>query len=280
MVKGIDGLAAGFVLLALVLSAGFVAAVHWSARKHGMAAERARGQALAAAALTGAWLAVTGGAAALGLLGFESPPTMMVALLAMFAIVVGIVRSGLGERLATTLPLWTLVGWQAFRLPLELLMHRAFEVGLMPKQMSFEGLNFDVLTGATAVVVAGLLRAGKAPPGLVRAWNVMGSLLLLVVVLIALLSAPLPVRVFMNEPANVWVTLFPFVWLPMVMVATAFLGHALVFRRLRHERERSPSGALTPGAESPGPDIAPMSGPRSLRAQHPEPGTFPQCPTA
>lgn len=40
----------------------------------------------------------------------------------------------------------------------------------------------------------------------------------------------------MNEPANVWITWPPFVWLPAVLVPVALLGHLLLFRRLRVER--------------------------------------------
>ena len=51
-----------------------------------------------------------------------------------------------------------------------------------------------------------------------------------------ILSAPLPFRVFWNEPANVWVTRVPWVWLPAVLVLAALLGHIVVYRRLRAER--------------------------------------------
>jgi hypothetical protein len=39
----------------------------------------------------------------------------------------------------------------------------------------------------------------------------------------------------MNEPANVWVTRPPFVWLPAVLVLAALLGHLVLFRRLANE---------------------------------------------
>jgi hypothetical protein len=49
---------------------------------------------------------------------------------------------------------------------------------------------------------------------------------------IAVLSAPTPLPVFCHEPANVWITTFPYVWLPAVMVPAAIFGHLLVFRCL------------------------------------------------
>jgi hypothetical protein len=193
----------------------------------------ARERLATAAVASVAWLAVTGAAARAGILRFDTlPPTMLLALVVMVAGTVILSRSRLGIRLSEALPMAALVGWQGFRLPLELLMHRAYTQGIMPVEMSYTGLNFDIVTGATALIVAALLLAGRAPKALVWAWNVMGSALLLNVLVIALLSAPTPLRVFRDGPPNVWVTQFPFVYLPMVMVATALLGHLLIFRKL------------------------------------------------
>ena len=54
-------------------------------------------------------------------------------------------------RPANHVPLWILVAVQGFRLPLELAMHRLYERGIMPEQMSYSGRNFDIVTGATAL---------------------------------------------------------------------------------------------------------------------------------
>jgi hypothetical protein len=93
--------------------------------------------------------------------------------------------------------------------------------------------------------VTGLLVVGRMPLRGVRFWNWMGFGLLLNVMIIANLSTPSPFRLFMNEPANVWVTQAPFVWLPAVMVLLALLGHVVLFRRLRVEVERG-SAILSP----------------------------------
>jgi hypothetical protein len=230
-------LAAAFVALALVVAGAFVAGV-WRAWR-GADATRARAgrAALVAAAVSAVWLALTAGVAAAGVLSFTTtPPTMMVLLVAMLALAIGLGASRVGERLALALPLAALVGFHAFRLPLELMLHRAYEIELMPVQMSYAGLNFDIVTGITAVVVAALLAVRRMPLFLVGLWNALGFVLLANIVIISILSAPLPFRVFWNEPANVWVTRAPWVWLPSVMVLAALLGHIVVFRRLRAER--------------------------------------------
>lgn len=235
-------LVVSFTALAVGLALGFVAAVYAALRRTGRSAREARRGAALAALGAAAWLGLTGGLAAAGKLTFSGqPPTMPVLMAALLALALGLGLSPLGRRLALGLPLAVLVGVQGFRLVLELLMHRAYAEGLMPVQMSYEGLNFDVATGATALVVAALLAAGRLPRWGVWLWNGLGLLLLVNVVVVSVLSTPLPLRVFMNEPANVWIARAPWVWLPTVMVVAALLGHVLVFRRLWHERAAAPA---------------------------------------
>jgi MFS family permease len=242
-------LSISFAALGLLLASAFPLGLYWAGRRLGRGAPDARRVALLAGAGAAVWLGVTVGAAAGGALTFSgTPPTMVLLLVAMFALAVGLGRSRVGERLALGLPLPLLVGVQGFRLPLELLMHRAYTEGLMPVQMSYSGFNFDIFTGASALVVAALLLAGRMPLWGVRLWNWVGLALLVNIVVIANLSTPTPMRVFMNEPANTWILHPPFVWLPAVMVLSALLGHIVVFRRLRAS-ERPDASAGKPMRE-------------------------------
>ncbi len=56
--------------------------------------------------------------------------------------------------------------------------------------------------------------------------------LLFTIVSVAILSAPTPMRVFDNEPANTFVVTAPYVWLPAFLVQAALFGHLLVLRKL------------------------------------------------
>ena len=111
-------------------------------------------------------------------------------------------------------------------------MHAMYERGVMPVQMSYAGRNFDIVTGVTALVVAGLVWSRRAGRGLVVAWNVLGSLLLVNVVTVAILGTP-RFQYFGPDHLNVWVMQPPFVWLPAVMVLAALAGHLIIFRALR-----------------------------------------------
>jgi hypothetical protein len=236
-------LVASFIALAVLVAPALPLGVYWSVlRCDDKPAAALRLGLLAMGGVT-LWMVITWMAAGSGWIEFGPfPPPIMFILLPMFAGAVVLARSSLGHRLATGIPLAALVGIQAFRVPLELIMHRAYSEGVMPVQMSYSGFNLDILTGLGAVLVATLLLLGRMPIWGVKIWNWAGSLLLLNIVVIALLSTPTPVRMFRQEPANVWIVDTPFIWLPSLFVGYALLGHLLVFRRLR-------SHASVPAAE-------------------------------
>lgn len=170
------------------------------------------------------------------------PPPFVLLLLGCLVVAAATALSSVGARLAASVPLSVLVGAQGFRLPLELVMHRAAKEGVMPVEMSYAGYNFDIVTGATALVLALLIYWGHAPRALVAVWNVMGVVLLAIVVGVA--GAGLPwVAAFGPTHLNEWVLHFPYVWLPTVLVPAALFGHVLVFRRLASERAPRNGGA-------------------------------------
>jgi hypothetical protein len=159
------------------------------------------------------------------------PPPFMLMMLALAIIVVHTARSPLGQALAEHTSFAALIGFHTFRLPLEIVMHRAAQEGVMPVQMSFAGYNFDILTGASALLLALYLQVRPAFLTLIRAWNWLGFLLLLNIVSIAVASTPL-FAAFGPDRLNTWVAFTPYVWLPGILVMAALFGHLLVWRKL------------------------------------------------
>jgi hypothetical protein len=234
-----DLLIQSFELVVLGVALAWVLATGAAGRRLGEPRGTSQRWSWACTALLTGWLAATSLLAQQGrLLRFEPSPPLALLVLASLCAATALALTRPGARLAAGLPLWALVALQGFRLPLELVMHRAASEGVMPPQMSFSGANFDVLTGASAPVVALLLARGSLSHRAIGVWNAAGLLLLANVVTLAALSAPGPLRAFENDPPNVWVDYFPFVWLPTFLVTTAFALHLLVWRRLRFERRR------------------------------------------
>lgn len=218
-----------FALLAIVVQFAFLIGVYWAYREKPNVAVVF----LATMVISAAWMLGTFAAAAKGKLSFETrPPTMLFIFAGVLSLAFGAGFSRFGRQLAAGLPLAALVGFQAFRSPLELLLHEAYREGLMPVQMSYTGRNFDIVTGITAAVLGLWLWKRPLPKWMVQAWNVMGILLLANILTVAFLSTPLPIRRFFNEPANVWIKDAPYVWLPAVFVLLAIMGHVVITRKL------------------------------------------------
>jgi len=234
-----------FVGLSLLVAAFFVAGIYWSTLRSGASLAVARRNGSMAAIASVAWLALTGVLASRGALHFSPPPTMLPLFPIIIVSAIGFALSPVGRTVALSIPLGALVGFQSFRIGVELVMHRAYVEGLMPVQMTYTGRNFDIVTGITAAGVAIWLARGNRSNGVVFAWNTLGLGLLANVLIVALLSAPTPMRRFMNEPANVWVTRAPWIWLPTVFVWAAIAGQALIYRRLWHERSVVRTGVRT-----------------------------------
>jgi len=220
----------GFLVLPVV-----VALVLWLFHRRARVRMRGGPSALSVGVGIFLWLWATGGLALSGVLGrFDlrpAPFAILIFLTVLLSAYVGLSR--VGAALAT-LPLSWLVALMAFRFPLELLRHQAVVEGVMPKQMSYLGWNFDILIGVTAVLLAPAIAWGRVPRWAIGAWNALGAAMLLNVITVAMASTPL-FRAFGKAPQklNTFVTFFPYVWLPTVLVATAIVLHIVIARALR-----------------------------------------------
>ncbi len=160
------------------------------------------------------------------------PPPLPVMILVFTAMTIVVALTRLGRRIATQVPIWGLVGFQSFRVLVEILLWGLRHQGVLPVQMTFEGYNFDILTGLSAIGLAWAARTGRVSNRVLFIWNFCGLALLINIITIAALSMPTPFRVFVHGPANTIVAELPFVWIPCVMVQAALFGHILLFRAL------------------------------------------------
>ena len=160
------------------------------------------------------------------------PAPALVMVLVLTVITLTLTLSSVGRRVIARIGLPALVGFQAFRIPVEWLLHRLYQEGVIPVEMTYAGWNFDIVSGLTAAALGLWLARGGRSPGLVIAWNVLGLVLLANIVTIAVLSTPVPFRQFTDGPANVLPSIIPYVWLPSFLVQLALAGHVLVFRHV------------------------------------------------
>ena len=161
------------------------------------------------------------------------PPRPALAILLPLPLILLFTFSKRGTRILQSVPRQWFVFMQSFRIFVEVLLWLAFLAGMVPVQMTFDGLNFDVITGLLALPVGYLLSKGKIYSSTVGIiYNIIGLALLLNILVIAVLSMPSPFRYFLNEPSNVLVAQFPFIWLPGVLVPLAYSLHIFSLRQL------------------------------------------------
>jgi hypothetical protein len=187
-----------------------------------------------------AWLAISWGIASNGSLAFRGsgPPPLARMVLALTVFTALLAFSPVGARISASLPLGAIVGFQVFRIPVEIVLAALHHEGLVPGRMTYEGMNYDIVSGLSAVVIALLAMRGALPRWGLWVWNVGAMVLLVTIVVIANLSTPGPFQIFTDGPKTTILFTAPYVWLPGFLVPSALFGHLLVFRRLFLESKR------------------------------------------
>jgi hypothetical protein len=141
---------------------------------------------------------------------------------------IGLALSPVGLRLATTIPIVALVGFQAFRLPLELVLHSWFTQGTIPESMTWSGQNWDIVSGLVALICAPF--AGRYRVA-ARFANIVGFALLLNVMRVAVLSAPVPFG-WNTQPPLLLAFHLPYALIGPVCVGGSLFGHIVLTRAL------------------------------------------------
>lgn len=161
-----------------------------------------------------------------------SPLPLLLALPAV-GLVMFCARSQFGGRLADAIPPYISMGLESFRVVVELFLHELSVIGLIPKMLTYEGANFDVLIGLSAPVVAWLLATKRLAPRGAIAWNLIGIAMVANVVVRSILTIPGPTHLIDTEIANRAVAMFPYTFIPGFLAPLAVLLHVLAIRGLR-----------------------------------------------
>jgi hypothetical protein len=179
-----------------------------------------------------AWCLFTARSASAGMYSdFNAlPPTFIIVILIPLVLIIWATSTTRAREIFSAIPPERILFIQSFRILVEVFLWMLFVENVIPVQMTFEGQNFDILAGITGPVM-GLIIQRKRSRSLLVVWNLICLALLINIVAVSILSAPLPFRVFMNEPANTFVTKFPFIWLPAVLVPLAYTLHIISLRQ-------------------------------------------------
>ena len=181
------------------------------------------------------WLVVQGAIAASGfyLETDTLPPRMVLALAPPLLFIIGLFIVPQGRAWMDTLDLRALVFLHIVRIPVEIGLHMLYTNGRIPEVMTYEGRNFDIISGLTAPLVAFIAFRGRVlNRPLLIGWNLLCLGLLVNIVYHGVLSVPTPFQRFGFERPNVGLLYFPYVWLPAFIVPAVLLAHLASLRRL------------------------------------------------
>lgn len=138
-----------------------------------------------------------------------------------------------GKRFIDSLSIKQLTLMHVVRIPVEITLYFLFVAKLIPGLMTFEGNNFDIISGITAPVIFYLVYSTrKLNTGALLVWNFLCLGLLINVLVIAILSAQTPIQQLAFEQPNIGVTYFPYIWLPGVIVPLVLIAHLTAIRQL------------------------------------------------
>jgi hypothetical protein len=181
------------------------------------------------------YMVITG---ALGISGFYRvtevfPPRLIYILPVGITFVIIFILTKKGKKMMNNADSRWLILLHTIRLPLEIVLYYVSLAGLIPTLMTFDGCNFDIISGITAPVVYFLFfKKQKLTKSMVLIWNFICLGLLANVLIIAFLTAKTPFQQLALDQPNIAVTYFPFVWLPSVIVPIVLFSHIAQMRLL------------------------------------------------
>ncbi|MEI7577426.1 MAG: hypothetical protein WCK51_11070 [Armatimonadota bacterium] len=220
-----DPLAIGYLILSLTVAgiSGWILYRNVEGRSKGVAVTAFMG-----------WVFFAGMLGYTGILACKTPPgPVFVGVPALLIVFFGIVRNPNSAAFAARVALPVLTGFQAYRVFVELGFHELANRKMVPQLMTFRGLNFDILIGVSAPVVA--LVAWKKPnlKPLYRGWNIIGLLSVINAIMIGVLSFLGRTHgVPGGDVPNTAIGIFPFSFVPGLLAPLAIVLHVLSLKAL------------------------------------------------
>jgi hypothetical protein len=122
-------------------------------------------------------------------------------------------------------PLHFPVYLQSFRILVEFLIWGAFLNGILSKQVTFEGTNYDVLVGLTALIMGYFVQNGKVGKKGLLYWNIAS------LVIFAGTLASFVYSFYIAQEIRLSLSQLPYLFLPGILVAIALFLHIFSIRQ-------------------------------------------------
>lgn len=161
------------------------------------------------------------------------PPRIFFALAPTLVVMAIIFVTPRGKKFIQNINLETATYMSVIRIPVEIILALLAHQGVISIWQTFEGANFDILSGISAPIVAYMVFSRKKWGNkTLLAWNIICLLLLITIITISVLSFPSPFQQISFEQPNLAIAYFPFILLPALVVPIVFFSHLVAIKRL------------------------------------------------
>jgi hypothetical protein len=173
------------------------------------------------------WIALIGGLTYSDFFSdFNSrPPRLMLFAMMAMTFIIALFVVPRSRAFINRIPIATITHIHIIRIPVEIVLWWLFLAGAVPETITFEGTNYDIVSGITAPFVA-LFLVGKKNQSRIGAilWNFAALGLLLNVVFRAVAATPY-FNDGLSSTLNVAMFYYPFIYLPLFVVPAVFFAH-------------------------------------------------------
>lgn len=161
------------------------------------------------------------------------PPRFVLLVLPPLLLIIWLLASAGGRRYLDRFDMRKLTILHSIRIPVEIVLFLLFANGAVPELMTFEGRNFDILSGLTAPLLFWFgFKDNKPKRSLLLVWNLICLALLMNIVINAALSVPGPLQQQAFDQPNQAILHAPFNLLPALVVPLVLLSHLISLRML------------------------------------------------
>ncbi|RED93838.1 hypothetical protein [Marinoscillum furvescens] len=161
------------------------------------------------------------------------PPRLMVGLAILLALLILLMSLSGVRRFIAEMPITTLTYIHIIRVPVEIVLWWLFINGVVSEVMTFEGVNYDILSGISAPF-AGLFLVGMKSKSRIAAiiWNLLALGLLINIVVRAIMATPYFYNPVQFDVPNLAVFYFPYILLPLFVVPGVLFCHVASLYKL------------------------------------------------
>lgn len=165
------------------------------------------------------------------------PPRFALVLLPPLVMTIVLFNTVKGKQFIDTMNIDVLTLFHIIRIPVEMVLFWLFVNKTVPGLMTFEGRNFDILSGISAPIIFyfGFVKK-NLNKSILLIWNFIGLALLLNIAFNAILSLPSLFQQFAFEQPNIAILYFPFELLPAVLVPLVLFSHLATIRQLLSDK--------------------------------------------